>query len=96
MLIADGSHNADLSHEPERMGSNVGTAGVVADILGEQFFASVRSREPCLDRYARNRPPLTGYLMLNSALAQVVPNILSRFRSFPPEPQLSKSRELTY
>jgi hypothetical protein len=55
VIIADGDHSADVSYKPERLGSNVGTAGVVAEIFGEQFFAPVWSWEPCLDRYARNR-----------------------------------------
>jgi hypothetical protein len=41
VLLADGGHSADVSHDPEHVGSNVGTAGVVAEILAEQFFASV-------------------------------------------------------
>jgi hypothetical protein len=54
VLVADGRHRANLSHEPERMGGNVGTARLVAEILGEQFFAPVRRREARLDRYLRN------------------------------------------
>lgn len=54
VLVADGGHRADLSHEPEGMGRNVGTARLVAEILGEQFLAPVRSLEARLDRYSRN------------------------------------------
>ena len=54
MLVANGGHNADLSHAPEHVGSKIGTARVVTEIFCEQFVVPVWSREARLDRYLRN------------------------------------------
>jgi hypothetical protein len=54
VLVADSRHNADLSDASERVGSNVGTARLVAQIFSKQFFVSVRSRQARLNRYLRN------------------------------------------
>jgi hypothetical protein len=54
VLGANRCHNAHFPHTPERLGSNIGTAGLVAQIFCKQFFVSVRSREARFDRYLRN------------------------------------------
>lgn len=54
VLVADGCDNANFPHAPKHMGSNIGTAGLVTEIFGKQFFTAVRSREARLDRYLRN------------------------------------------
>ena len=54
MLVTNDSDSSELHHASEHLGSNIGTAGVVTEIFGEQFFAPVRSRDACLDRYLRN------------------------------------------
>ena len=35
MLVANSRDNADLSHASEHMGGNIGTARVVAQVLGQ-------------------------------------------------------------
>lgn len=54
MLFASCSAKADVLHTSEHMGSNIGTARVVAEVFRELFFAAVRSRDARLDRYLRN------------------------------------------
>ena len=54
VLVANRCHGADLPHAPERLGSNIGTTRMVAQIFAQQFFPPVRSREARLDRYLRN------------------------------------------
>jgi hypothetical protein len=62
VLVAGGRHDADLSDATECVGSNIGTARMVAEIFSEQFFDPVRSREARFDRYLRNRgSPLREY-----------------------------------
>jgi len=59
VLFANCSTNAELLHASEHMGSNIGTARVVAEIFPKLFFAAVRSRDTRLNRYLRNRALLT-------------------------------------
>jgi hypothetical protein len=54
VLVTNGCHSADLSHAPEHMGGNIGTAGVVTEVFSELFLAPVRSCESRLNRYLRN------------------------------------------
>ena len=54
MLVASDSDKAEFRHASEHLGSNIGTAWMVTEILSEQFFAPVRNREARLDRYLRN------------------------------------------
>jgi hypothetical protein len=54
VLIANGSDKVEFRHASEHLACNIRTARVVAEVLGEQFFATVRSREARLDRYLRN------------------------------------------
>ena len=64
MLVANESANTELHDASKHLGGNIGTARVVTKILGELFFATVRSREAGLDRYLRyGISPLTEYLM---------------------------------
>jgi hypothetical protein len=41
VLVANDSDIAEFHHTSEHLGSNIGTAGVVAKIFSEQFFAPV-------------------------------------------------------
>jgi len=54
VLVARSDGKADLHRSSEHLGSNIGTAQVVAEIFSELFFAPVRSREACLNRHLRN------------------------------------------
>jgi hypothetical protein len=54
VLIANGYDKAELPRASERMGSNIGTPRLVAEIFSEQFFAAVRIGQARLDRYLRN------------------------------------------
>ena len=54
MLFANCSPKADFLYASEHMGSNIGTARVVAEVFRQLFFAAVRSRDAHLDRYLRN------------------------------------------
>jgi len=55
MFVTNYGHNAEFRHDPKRVGSKIGTAGVVADVFREQFFTAFWTDEACLDRYLRNR-----------------------------------------
>lgn len=54
MLVANDNDLAQFHHASKHVSSNIGTAGVIAEVFGEQFFAPVRSREARFDRYVRN------------------------------------------
>ena len=54
MLVANDRDQTELRCVSKDVGSNVGTAQMVAEIFSEHFFASARSREARLDRYLRN------------------------------------------
>jgi hypothetical protein len=54
VVIANGSDKVEFRHASEHLACKIRTARVVAEVLGEQFFAPVRSREARLDRYLRN------------------------------------------
>ncbi len=51
VLVANGRHRADFFQTSQHLGSNVGTARVVADIFRKQLFAPIRSGEARLDSY---------------------------------------------
>lgn len=55
MLFAHCGANADSLHASERMGSDIGTVRVVAEIFRELFFTAIRSHHARLNRYLRNR-----------------------------------------
>jgi len=55
VLFANCGANADSPHASERMGSNIGTVRVVAEIFSELFFTAVRSHHARLNRDLRNR-----------------------------------------
>jgi hypothetical protein len=54
VLIANGYDKAELHRASERMGSNIGTPRLIAEIFSEQFFPAVWSLEARLDCYLRN------------------------------------------
>lgn len=54
VLVANDRDVAQLHHASKHMGSNIGTAGVIAEVFGEQFVAAVRSLEARLDYHVRN------------------------------------------
>ena len=62
MLFADRSVKAELDHASQITGSNVRTAGVVAEIFRESFFVAVRSCEPRFNGYPRRSKPLYEHL----------------------------------
>jgi hypothetical protein len=55
VLFANCGADADPLHASERMGSNIGTVRVVAEIFRELFFTAVRSHHARLNRYLRKR-----------------------------------------
>jgi hypothetical protein len=61
VFVANRCHSAKLHHAPEHVGSNVGTARLVAQIFRELLFAAVRSHEARLDGHLRNAAPPTEY-----------------------------------
>jgi hypothetical protein len=62
VFVANGCHSAELHHAPKHVGSNMGTARLVAQIFRELLFAAVRSDEARLDHHLRNGAPPTEYL----------------------------------
>lgn len=54
MFVADSCDGTDFHRTPKQMSGNVGTARLVAQIFGEEFFAPVRRLEARLDGYVRN------------------------------------------
>jgi hypothetical protein len=50
VLFANGDDKREFLYESEHTGSNIGTAGVVAEIFTQLFIATVRSREARLNR----------------------------------------------
>jgi hypothetical protein len=75
VLIANDSDKVEFGHASEHLACNIRTARVVAEVLGEQFFAPVRSLEARLDRYLRNReipdPSISLIFERRGRLAQV-------------------------
>jgi hypothetical protein len=55
VFVADSCGGTDLHHAAEHMGSNVGTARLIAKVFGEEFVVPVRCLEARLDGYLRNR-----------------------------------------
>jgi hypothetical protein len=70
VLVTNGRDNADFSNASEHMGSNIGTARVVAQILREELFVPVWHCDARLDRHLRNRS--SPYLMPRGPLAQLI------------------------
>ena len=58
MLIANCSCESDLFDIAQEVSSNIGAAGMVAEVLGKHLFMAVRSRNAGVDRYLRNSKPL--------------------------------------
>ena len=54
VLFADGCAEAEFSNAAEQLSSDVGTARVVAQILGKLLFLAVWSYEARLNRYPRH------------------------------------------
>lgn len=54
MLVANDSDLAQFHHASEHVCSNIGTAGVIAEVLGEQFVVPVWSRKARFDDHVRN------------------------------------------
>jgi hypothetical protein len=54
VLFADGCTEAELRKAAEHLRSDIGTARVVAQILGKLLFAAVWSYEARLNRYPRH------------------------------------------
>jgi len=54
VLVANGCEKAELHRASEHVGNKIRTSRVVAEILNEQFFAPVWSREARLDHYLTN------------------------------------------
>jgi hypothetical protein len=54
VLVANSRNKAELPHASEHLRSNIRTARVVAEMLSEQFFSPVGSREAGFYRYLRN------------------------------------------
>ena len=54
VLLANRGHSAEFHNDSERMGSNIGTAGVVADVFRKLFFTAFRTDDACPNRYLRN------------------------------------------
>jgi hypothetical protein len=54
MLTANGRDKAEFLNASEQLGCCIRTARVIAEVVGEQFFAPVRSLEARFDRYLRN------------------------------------------
>ena len=63
MLIANDNDLAQFHHASNHVSSNIGTAGVIADVFGKQFVVAIWSREARFDRHVRNResPQLNDY-----------------------------------
>ena len=45
VLITNYGHSAEFHHDSEHMGSNIGTAGVIAEVFRKPFLVAVRTRE---------------------------------------------------
>ena len=54
VFLANNRGQAKVCEASEHLGSNIGTILVVAEVFGEQFFASVRSREARVNGHSRN------------------------------------------
>ena len=55
--VTNDRDKAKFRYSSEYMRSNIGTARVVTEVLGEQFFAPARSRKARPDGHLRNREP---------------------------------------
>jgi len=55
MVLANYGDKAEFRDDPEQMGGNIGTAWVIADHFRKLLFAPVRTDDPSLDGYLRNR-----------------------------------------
>ena len=54
VLVTNGYGKAEFPRASERVGGNIRTSRVIAQIFSEQFFATVWRLEARLDRYLRN------------------------------------------
>lgn len=54
VLVANDNGVAQFHHASKHVGSNIGTAGVIAEVFGEQFLVPVWSREARFDRHVWN------------------------------------------
>ena len=54
VLVTNGRGKAEFPRASERVGGNIRTSRVIAQIFSEQFFATVWRLEARLDRYLRN------------------------------------------
>jgi hypothetical protein len=57
VFLANNRGHAKVREASQRLGSNIRTILVVAEVFGEQFFASVWSREARFNDYPRNGDP---------------------------------------
>jgi hypothetical protein len=74
VFLANDRGQAKVGEASEHLGSDIRTVFVVADVFGEQFFASVRSREARFNGYSRNGESPNLILLLSDgwgAFAQV-------------------------
>ena len=54
MIVANDNAKANFNEASERLGSDISTTRVVAEIFSKYFFAPVRGCEARRDRYLRN------------------------------------------
>lgn len=54
MVVANDNELVQSHHASEHVSCNIGTAGMIAEVFGEQFVVPVWSLEARFDRYVRN------------------------------------------
>ena len=70
MLVTNGCGKAEFPRASERVGRDIRTSRVVAEIFSEQFFATIWRLEARLDRYLRNGGSPNRLVLLSRAELQ--------------------------
>ena len=77
--VTNYSHSPEFHHHSEHMGSNIGTAGVIAEIFGKPFFVAVRTCDSRPDRHLRHSSDFNNILAKecrwNKAVRKHPPNM---------------------
>jgi hypothetical protein len=72
VIVANDKGKVEFNEASDRLGSDICTTGVIAEIFSKYFFTPIRVTEARFNRYLRNDEyPMTEYLMRGGPVAQV-------------------------
>ena len=82
MLVANDNGVAQFYHASKNVSSNIGTAGVIAEVFGEQFIMPVWSGEARFDRDLRNGECLPTESLRLSTVKRAVLEVTAEIRHY--------------